>query len=757
MGIFDPAISFGSAGMYANNVTRQREVHRINSPSSFELIFVAEDISNVPSTIGDYKLKSQSIDYKYAENKTLVTTTAVYEQKYNLNEIVDFSDAIPKRDSSSNYFPYYTISQGDHSNTISFPVDWKIYLNQDPYITVGNIISELTGKGGYYFDYLNKKLSKVGTATTLLTRSDLFETPTFSLKTNLNNTDVQIYIIAKDDTSSLSGEPYFIEREVPIEVFTEVEGDPNPQLAPDNVTEIHDLSLNHDLSGEKKTRREITRVGDKTLKEKTTTYGFEYIAYGNIDPVSNQGFQINITNPSSYWRKIEEVIKNYEYSDEGYLTRITTSGFKRGRFFPETDNKTTGYETHRYGDITFAANGQVEKNDDHNPWKRQDYLFKSFPITGLLERQYHPLVAYFDNVSGRQFENVFIRHSYYDDLAKKVQVVYFPDKNWFEPYFLTSEYSYQACIGYSYNQYINADGEYEIESGDVVVPAIFGESRTYKKDFSFRSNKRNPDFISNDINITYVEKNRQNSWSETTTVYQTGNSGFREIAEKTETRWNTGTPPTASRKVESEYQYDINNTTESYIEIPSVEEESDYDVVIITPIGVESDNTSTSSEMDDEEILSRGSFIKPNDYDFVTSGNIREASSNIVTRVKLHGDNSGYEVGQLVTLNYSNMDLTLLVVGVSVIKDTTDRYSNGLFPDGSVRTHVYTELELGLYKNYYTESTTSVSESDDDEVINAVMPVIRNTAIGYARTATESSITNIPNRGNAVLPYFEEN
>lgn len=735
-------------GTFANNVIRQKKTHRINQPSIVEIVFLFESGVNIPNEIDGYKLKSQSHNYKYTKDKTLITVTAIYEDSKKTKDYIDFSNAKLKQDKSSNYFPYVNLGDGENPTNIKLPSDWKMYLNDEDYVPIQSILSELTNKGGYYIDYQSNSLVKFKdnsdkTEITEITENDIIDDISVNLKSNTQNEEDEIYVISKVEEKLQ--QPIFLENSNSIDEKTIIEGDENVDSPPEYITEIHDLSMNHDISGEKKIKKETTFIGNEPTKEKTVTYGFEYIADGNIQFISEKGRRININNFKQYWKKVEEVIKRYEYSKEGYLVRIITSGFKRGRFRIESDNI---FETHKYGKYQFNfRNGQgfLEENKNYNPWKRSDFVFKRFPIEGVLEREYHPLAAYYDNVKGRQLNDIFIKHTFYNNENQEIETIYSKDKNWVEPFFLTSEYFYSACIGYSYNKYINKNGEYEIKKNDNITPSIFGEVKNYKKTFHFYSNKDTSGlsrFSSKSLNIEYLKKEENNYYTETKTIYQSGNEDFKEVAEKQEKTTNSGVPPIAERLIETEYEYDVANTSEPYVEIPDDYLDSSNTVITIS--------SGKTEEMSKEKIKSIAQYIKPNDYDIAISKNLREATGNVVTKIKMQ--NSSLRLGEKVKLKYPGITKDLIVVSVSDVKDTNDKFSNGLFPNGSVRLSSYTEYELGIFENFYSEQKTTVDLTEDDETEIFVLPPLRGEPIGYTSEMTKSKITNIPNRGNAVKP-----
>lgn len=745
--INDIAIQYG--GTVENNVIRQKETHILNKPSFMEVVFLCEGSVNIPNKIGDYELTKQSNNYEYTLNKKLITVNAVYEEPKQLKGYVDFSNTTIHYDEESNFFPYSELGQGAYSGNFSLPNDWKIYLDLkgENIISINAIVSELIDKGGYYIDYASKTIEKYDNLTSHdISNSEIIDDVSFNFRTNINKDNREIYIIAKND--KVLQEPIFIENEEELEEKTIVSGDESPDIAPEHITEIHDLSLNHDVSGEKKTLKTTVVIGsDRKKKETTVTYGFEYIADGNIDFISEKGRVIEITDPSIYWKKIEEVTKHYYYDDGNngsqLLLRVVTSGFKRGRFRIESDEN---FETHKYGEHQFNfRNGQpfLEENRNHNEWKRNDFLFKKFPIEGILQREYHPLSYYFNVNRGRELEDVFLIHQFYDIDKRKVKTEFKKNKNWVEPFFLTGEYFYSACIGYSYNKYMNKDGEYEIKKNSNIIPSVFGETKEYSKTFFFYSNKEEPftSFgINKYINIDYLEEDEENYYTETIKIYQSGNEDFKEVAEKTEIITHSGTPPIAERRPKVIYEYDNISTTEPYIEIPANYSTEKNEVLIV--------DTDVDNPISVEEIKFEGQQIKPNEYDIALSKNLKKAQENIVAKLKITDDS--IKVGHFVRLEGFNINQKLIVVSVSHVIDTTDKFSSGLFSNGSVRTTKYTEIELGIFEDSYNQKTENFNLNNANGTINVIMPVLEGDAVGYSRQATKSRVLNIPNRGNGI-------
>jgi hypothetical protein len=155
------------------------------------------------------------------------------------------------------------------------------------------------------------------------------------------------------------------------------EGDVSPTLKPADVTSIKTLDLNFDLSGPRKTYREVTTQNDKVIQEVIRQYGFAYLARDIRNPLENNPNApidtppLLSNNPQSFWKLVEEKITQYEYKtidvdtslrvkdpktnklhlvtyrdEEGkpvstsfknkYLTKITTRGWRLGRFQQET-------------------------------------------------------------------------------------------------------------------------------------------------------------------------------------------------------------------------------------------------------------------------------------------------------------------------------------------------------------------------------------------------------------------------------------
>jgi hypothetical protein len=120
-------------------------------------------------------------------------------------------------------------------------------------------------------------------------------------------------------------------KELLYEESTLIYGDINPELPPDNIKTLNNLTSNWDVSGETKVKVIETYQGTRLIQKNTQTYGF---AYNTID-ISKKNLKTGVYtlngSPSSYWQIVGQEITTYEYLENFYTGSLTT-GWRLERF-----------------------------------------------------------------------------------------------------------------------------------------------------------------------------------------------------------------------------------------------------------------------------------------------------------------------------------------------------------------------------------------------------------------------------------------
>ncbi len=743
MNLTDRAIKFESSNAKEDNVVTQKFKESINSPAFYDITFAGVGGVNIPNKIDGYKLKTKSFNYIYGLNDYVVEARCIYEEDFNYeNEILDFSSLELNADYTSNYFLYYDLQEV--SSSFDLP-EWKVYTNQEK-VNLTSILNELKNKGGYFVNFKDKKVEKFNINSNSgkiqeidLNSSDVLNKPNINIKTKVENPNTEVYLI-DDNFDNDNNEFKFLEKEKDLEEKTITEDPDNAINPPDDVEMIDDLSLNFDISGRTKTKKTITTIDDKPVKEITEIYGFAFTALDvskkieEEDPdegETNIYYRLKETQPALYWKKIERRIKKYEFGDYNYVTRITQSGWKLGRYRKEQGVPFNTDKVSELPTIKWNPDGESEGNQ----YKKSVFEFQKFNIKELTQRKLVPHAYFYHNVEGRKLEDVYLFYKKYNEKNQEVETKWVRDKNWYEPMFVTQEYHLSSIYGETYDYYKLPNGDYNFKNNNVIYPDIFGEVKEYYKNISIFTNKQRvtPSDGNEDFKVNVIKPTEENRYKYINKTFQTGNSGFTDIAEKTEISKSSGLPPVGERVKKTKYVYDIKDTTEHPIEdIPDGFENKSKERIIVYP-------------KDNKGELPSSNLIKPNDYNFAESKNIQQALQTNVGTIQTDKD---FALGSAVQIDGFP---EFFVLSKTKVVDTKDKVG-GIFPDGSIRTHEYFEYELGLYKDYFKQITDQKSENDDndDDKEKIRMPAIEKEGIGYTRSESRSKIQqlNYALRGN---------
>lgn len=113
------------------------------------------------------------------------------------------------------------------------------------------------------------------------------------------------------------------------------EGDPDVFLPPlSTQLPLKTLSLNWDSGGTLKTLRTSITEDGSPIEDRVETWGWVYSGLNSSDAFGEIRF-------SPTWRKVREEITTYEYSSEGWLLSVTTTGWDFRRFRQESESLET--------------------------------------------------------------------------------------------------------------------------------------------------------------------------------------------------------------------------------------------------------------------------------------------------------------------------------------------------------------------------------------------------------------------------------
>lgn len=734
----DRAIPFSSSNAIQNNVIYQKFTEKINSPVTADIVFAITDIDdeNIPNDINykklNLKLKTKNYRYPNFVESCVIEVRAFYEQDIDFDFNLDFSDIELNYGSESNYFKYYPLNSVSSQIELSSIPDWKIYVNDktDNFISFSNILSQIISKGGYYIDYVNKEFKKFNINNhsdgNNIGKNELLDSTTINFKEDKSDLKEQVYVISKASEQEITQD-----KQNEFEEYTITENPDDAEIPPETVKILDTIDQNFDASGQTKEKKEITYINKTPIEEKYWRYGFAFEAKDALKEFCYYVPSVEKTQcafflhgePERFWRVVEYRHTKYDYNDNkyNYLIGIDTNGWKLGRFRVES----------KYNDQ--SATGWQTKNL-RNQYLKNLYKFKKFRLQEITRNIYFPHAVYYkyEDVAGRQVEDIFHIVKEYNKDKQEIETKYERKEGWFEPMFLGGTYHYSSCFGVSYDGYRDKDGNIKIKDKQIVQPDIFGQIKEYRTDISIYTNKQDIRSIGLGLKPNYkvIDSDQEPYYIETTKIFQTQNENYKELAEKTEFSRSSGIPPIGDRLQKIDYEY---GDSDDRIEIPDLSNEK------IVKYKIYSDSSNGDITKEDEE---NASNIRPNNYDFKNAKNFEYLQQQSSSTIKLKDSN--YNLEDIIKPNFITDD-KFIIDEISKILDTRDKFSSGLFVNGEMRTHEYTEIGIKPYKQVYSVNKVTEDEKDDDVL---QFPPLFTSGIGDDRQTILNEMSKYQQRGN---------
>lgn len=209
---------------------------------------------------------------------------------------------------------------------------------------------------------------------------------------------------------------------VPPDTITLASGDLSPALAPGGAS-VRTVDSNFDKSGPTKEFSFVTTVKGVTISEQMVRYGFFYLA----------------RDDGASWGVIENVVTTYSYDSKGYqpkstqgqgryvggdtsyLTRISGSGERLGRFKEE--------------DTESPESLALDPDSEEDAKELALYEFRAIPVRTATLFQLAPHSSYFDDLDEG---SAYVEYEY-TDRAGNEQTEYILDPNFKPSYFVSAE------------------------------------------------------------------------------------------------------------------------------------------------------------------------------------------------------------------------------------------------------------------------------------------------------------------------------
>lgn len=314
-----------------------------------------------------------------------------------------------------------------------------------------------------------------------------------------------------------------------------VEDPENAAQPPTGYTSVKTTDINFDASGTVKIRKETTYENGTIIKEVVQKYGFAFLSIDAFN-ISSNGQQITFqpANATIFWKKVEDITTTYTYhSITGYLLKITSTGWKLGRFETEPNPSPVWEYTQEPGDAPLV----------------DLYRFITIPYYSQTEYELRQFRDYYTDVpsfpSGIQI---------LCDLNGNPVAVPVLDPNYVEPMFVAKSQTFTSCfahtqipnelVDYLGNSGIKTTGEETKVTTTIQIKASSNTVAYPPLGLTFNGSPLSDIFVGSVPNGTKVE----DSYTEFIHNYSAQDPGFKSITEKIEQQTNQGKPPEATRK-----------------------------------------------------------------------------------------------------------------------------------------------------------------------------------------------------------------
>ena len=572
----------------------------IDSGASIKIVYKGILERNIASYIAlRNKIKTETVKARILNIDCVITSVSIKAQTnllFRYSVTVDYKSEYIQR-TSKQYNIYQTNKQTYNAREVATKAnipysgnDITLPLKADGdkfLVTPASVFSQTAFASGHLVVNGKDSVKTISLQT-------LNSTTTASLKDLIEDINISggkydsikgIVNIARDNTPAvIDNTPSYLYVEKPSQEETIVESDPNPTSPPEGSTIIRTIDSNSiDGSGPKKTRKTVTTLGGKTVREEIDIYGFRYTS-ADLNLASG-------TSASALWKQIEKQIVTYNYKqvsglffeaygtppggigqidllvhpdyenlvtysgignrlslnlNNKYLTEITTTGWQYNRYEKESS---------KYLEATFATESERDLYKFALTNKKGKTSYKLRTQRSLFDDKNLPFKVEWvkvEDVPSRLRNRVGFSTS-----SNGYVGIIYPTPNYVEPLAIVESYDIQSSFDKKVSPYITKDKD----GNDITTYIVKGEETR------------------NEVIRTIMGANK---YKEKVREYSARNGGFEDVAEREFSREVSGSLPQAQyqaaifEKQESEQTNQLTNSKKYRLQINNPNSEDLY-------------------------------------------------------------------------------------------------------------------------------------------------------------------------------------